>query len=86
MKKAVLTAFVLALFVGGRMQAAAFHGPIGDPGGDENFTFHGPIGDPGGPTHDPDAGIPEDLIRRARRECGKGGRVEPAVDSSLAIR
>ena len=47
MKRAtILTAFVLALFVGGRVYGNSFHGPLGDPGGDGNF--HGPLGDPGG--------------------------------------
>ena len=45
-RTAILSAFVLALFVSGQIYAATFHGPIGDPGGDGNF--HGPIGDPGG--------------------------------------
>lgn len=47
MKRAtIFTAFVLALFLSGRVYGTSFHGPVGDPGGDGNF--HGPVGDPGG--------------------------------------
>ena len=50
MKRAtILTAFVLALLLSGRVYGTSFHGPIGPPDGDGNIQLaHGPIGPPDG--------------------------------------